>query len=181
MTQSLNKRIIDLLGGYPAWASDDLNKSKIEVFANRLFELGEQYQGVMIDAGTTKTAIPLFIGELLEALNSENSVTLKPAIEKYHLNDEFLRVLKLADLIRKGDDVPKELKLTVRNINMSKRGNQSKDRPQPPDYQSIVNEANALKRKDPRLNTSKIALHLTELYPEYSAGRIRNILSPLKK
>lgn len=181
MDKSLINRMIDLFGGYPLWATNDLIKSKIEIIAARLFELGERYQGVMIDARTGNTAIPLFIKELLESLNTDYPVTLNPNIDKFHLNDEFLRLLNLADNIRKGVDVRKELSLCVRNINMSKRGNLSKARKQPPDYQTIINEANELLRKKPRLSTSKIALYLAELHPEYSAGRIRNILSALKK
>jgi hypothetical protein len=180
MNQSLNKRIFDLLGGYPAWASDDLTKSKIEVLANRLFELGEQYQGVMIDARTTKTAIPLFIGELLGEFHTECQRTLRPSIEHYHLTDEFIRLLKLAEQVRTGSDVRKELILAVRNINLSKFGNSSTERKHS-GHQAVIDDANKISQNNPRLSTSAIAKILVKNHPHYSEGRLRNILSPLKK
>jgi hypothetical protein len=180
MTKTLRKRMIDLLGGYPAWASSEKTKSQIEILVSRLFELGKQYQQGMIDQRSINTKNLAFVAELLDALHTEHPVTLQPMIEHYHVTSEFLRLLKIADDIRHGLDIQGRLTKAINHITRIRSANTSPDRKHT-DHQPIIDAANEMKRKNPRLSTLAIARRIAKSQAHYPEGTIRNILTPLKK
>jgi hypothetical protein len=180
MTKTLKKRMIDLFGGYPAWASSEKTKSQIETLISRLFELGEQYQQGMIDQRSINTKTLAFVAELLDALHTEHPVTFQPMIEHYHVTSEFLSLLKIADDVRQGLNIQGRLTKAINHINRIRSANTSPDRKHT-DHQPIIDAANEMKRKNPRLSTSAISQKIAKSQTHYSKGTIRNLLTPLKK
>ena len=164
------------IGCYPVWATDTDTRDQVDTVTSRLIELAHNYHA---DTLKSNAAAAKFVRELLDALHTENPVTLSPLIERYHINSELDKLLRLADSAKRGEDVSKQFSKAATHIKTLNKANSSPYHPAAQSAQSHQDIIDAANKLNPKLSVSSIAEILAKRFP-LSVGTIRNILNPLR-